>query len=126
MKKIFKVLSLFVMVFAVMTLASCAPKDAAAGREKLEKKEYVVVTDGTVIPAALKLAKVEGVQTVLTATSKDGKESLVAVLFEKSSQAKDSFDKLSDYAKKNGNYTDVKRTGKWLYYGTDNAMKDFA
>lgn len=128
MKKVLRLSSILLVVAFLFTLVSCAPKDAAAGREKMEGKGYTVVTDGTIIPAALKLLGVNGVETVLTCSkSKDDKnaESLVAILFAEKSQAKDSSSKVQDYAKKNGYESGVVVAGKWVIYGSDQAVKDF-
>lgn len=129
MKKALRLSSLAIVLMALLTLTACAPKDAPTAKTKLEDKGYTVVADGTIIPAALKLLKVEGVETVLTATKKteDGNiESVTVILFKESAQAKDSFDAVKSYAEKNAEKTSVKRSGKWLYYGTEQGMKDFA
>ncbi len=128
MKKVIRLSSILLVVAFLFTLVSCAPKDAAAGREKMEGKGYTVATDGTVIPAALRLLGVDGVQTVLTCSKSsddNGSETLVAILFKEKSQAKDSSSKVQDYAKKNGYESSVKVAGKWVIYGSDQAVKDF-
>ena len=128
MKKVFRLSAVLLVVAFLFTFTSCAPKDAAAGREKMEGKGYAVATEGSVIPAALKLLGVEGVESVLTCskTTDDKKvESLVAILFAEKSQAKDSSSKVQDYAKKNGYESGVVVAGKWVIYGSDQAVKDF-
>lgn len=127
MKKVLRLSSLLLVLVALLGLTSCAPKDAVAAKEKLEKKEYNVAVDGKIIPAALKLFGIDGVETVVTATKKVGEEveTVTAVLFAEKAQAKDAIEKLVEYAKKNGEETEVKQAGKWLYYGTEQAMKDF-
>lgn len=131
MKKLVKVLS-FIMLFAVaFTLVACAPKDAKAAREKLEKKDYAVAVDGTIIPTALKLLGVKDIETVLTASKTVEKndekqvESVTAIKFADKGAAKDAMASVKDYAAKNGADTDVKQAGAWLYYGTEKGMKDF-
>lgn len=129
MKKLF---ALLVVVFAAFMLVGCAPKDAAAAKEKLEKKDYAVAVDGTIIPTALKLLGVEDIETVLTATKsvedKDGNksaESVTAIKFADAKAAKAALEKIQDYAKKNGSETDVKKSGAWLFYGTEKGVKAF-
>jgi len=129
MKKALRLSSLAIVLMALLTLTACAPKDAPAAKQKLEDKGYTVVADGTVIPTALKLVKVEGVETVLLATKKgenDQIESVTMILFKEKAQAKDSFEAVKDYAAKQAEKTSVKQAGKWLYYGTEQGMKDFA
>ncbi len=128
MKKVFRLSSILLVVAFLFTLVSCAPKDAAAGRKKMEGKGYTVATDGTGIPAALKILRVEGVETFLTCSkSKDDKtvESLVAILFAEKSQAKKASSKVEEYVKNNGYESGVVVAGKWVIYGSDQAVKDF-
>lgn len=127
MKKVLRMSSLLLVLVALLGLTACAPKDPAKAKEKLEGKEYTVVVDANVIPAAMKLFGIKGVESVVTATKKaeDNVETVTAVLFAEKAQAKDAIDKLVEYAKKNGEQTEVKQVGKWLYYGTEQAMKDF-
>lgn len=127
MKKVLRLSSLLLVLVALLGLASCAPKDPVDAKEKLEKKEYTVVVDGNLAPAAMKLFGIDGVESVVTATKKvdDEVESVTAVLFAEKAQAKDAVAKLQEYAKKNGTESEVKQAGKWLYYGTEQGMKDF-
>lgn len=127
MKKVLRLSSLLLVLVALLGLTACAPKDPVKAKEKLEKKEYTVYVDGTGIPAAMKLFGIDGVESVVTATKKvdDEVESVTAVLFAEKAQAKDAVAKLQEYAKKNGTESEVKQAGKWLYYGTEQGMKDF-
>lgn len=129
MKKLF---ALLVVVFAAFMLVGCAPKDAAAAKEKLEKKDYAVAVDGTIIPTALRLVGVSDIETVLTATKtvedKDGNrtvESVTAIKFADAKAAKAALEKVKEYAEKNGSESEVKKTGAWLYYGTKAGAKAF-
>ena len=134
MKKFVKIFTLVVALFAILAVASCAPKDGAAAKEKLSKKGYQdIVLDSTVEPAAIKLLTKKNVDVCLTAskteTNKDGEDvtyTLHAVLFTSKADAKASIEAVEDRAKENGEKTEVKQSGKWLYYGSEKAMKDFA
>ena len=127
MKKVLRLSSLLLVLVALLGLTACAPKDPVKAKEKLEKKEYTVVVDGNLAPAGMKLFGIDGVESVVTATKKvdDEVESVTAVLFAEKAQAKDAMEKLQEYAKKNGTESEVKQAGKWLYYGTEQGMKDF-
>lgn len=134
MKKFVKIFTLVVALFAILAVASCAPKDGAAAKEKLSKKGYQdIVLDSTVEPAAIKLLTKKNVDVCLTASktekNKDGEDvtyTLHAVLFTSKADAKASIKAMEDRAKENGEKTEVKQSGKWLYYGSEKAMKDFA
>ena len=127
-----KLIALLVVVFALFVLVGCTPKDQVAAKEKMEGKDYKVVVDGTIQPAALKLLGVEGVESVLTATktveNKDGEKetiALEAIFFDTADHAKAALKTIQEEAKKNGEKSEVKQAGKWLYYGSDQAVKDF-
>lgn len=132
-----KLITLLLAALFAFTLASCAPKDPASAKTNMEKKGYTVVVDGTVVPAGLKLAGAEGVQSFVTATKSvevkkdDGsteKTDIVvfAFWFDSSDNAKKSQKAIQDYATKNGSKSELKKAGNWLYYGDAQAMKDFA
>lgn len=127
MKKVLRLSSLLLVLVALLGLTACAPKDPVAAKEKLEKKEYNVAVDGTAMPIAMKAFGIEGVESVVSATKKvdDKFETVTAVLFAEKAQAKDAIKKLQEFAKKNGTESEVKQVGKWLYYGTEQGMKDF-
>ena len=133
MKKFVKIFTLVVALFAILAVASCAPKDGAAAKEKLTKKGYDVVLDSSIEPAIIKVATKKNVDVCVTATktekNKDGEDvryTLHAVLFTSKADAKASIKAVEDRAKENGEKTEVKQSGKWLYYGSEKAMKDFA
>ena len=91
MKKLLGVL--LVLVFALV-LVGCAPKDAAAAKKKMEKKDYTVVVvhkdDGSVQRAGLALIG-DGVEASVTCTKKvDDKNTITvtALLFESAKAAK--------------------------------------
>ena len=122
--KLIKKLSLVAMLFvAVLSLAACAPKDPAGAKEKLEEAGYSVVVDGTVTPGLLKVFGVKGVKSVITASN--GEEVVQAYYFEDKASAKDAMSKLAEWAENNGKESNFKRSGKWLYAGSEQGMKDF-
>ena len=127
MKKVLRLSSLLLVLVALLGLTACAPKDPVKAKEKLEKAGYSVKVDGTAAPLALQAFGVEGVESVVTATKKvdDNVEFVKAYLFKEKAQAKQYAEKLAEYAKKNGEESEVKQAGKWLYYGTEQGMKDF-
>ena len=133
MKKFARIFAVVMLFVAVLAVASCAPKDGAAAKEKMDGKGYTTVVDTSVQPAAYKLLFGVNVNAVVTATkqveNKDGEKETIAVyavLFADKADAKASISKMKEEAKKNGENTEVKQAGKWLYYGDAKAMKDFA
>lgn len=123
MKKALRLSSLAVLLMAVIALVSCAPKDLDSATKKMEKKGYNCVEDKLVVPTALKLAKVD-VEACFVAT-KEG-ETVTAILFADKKTANDSYDAVKQYAEDHGAKSEAKKSGKWIYYGTEQAMKDFA
>ena len=119
MKKLLGVL--LVLVFALV-LVGCAPKDAAAAKKKMEKKDYDVVVvhkdDGTVSRTLL-AAVGDGVVASVTCTKKvdDKNITVTALLFESAKAAKAWY---GDTKEKNAGVA-----GKWVYYGDEQAVKDF-
>ncbi len=123
MRKALRLTSIAVVLMALLALVSCAPKDLDSAIKKMEKKDYVCVEDKVIIPTALKLVKVE-CEACFNAT-KDG-ESVTAILFADNKTASDSYEAVKNYAEEHGSKTEAKKAGKWIYYGTEKAMKDFA
>lgn len=127
MKKIIRLSSLLLVLVGLLGLTACAPKDPVKAKEKLEKAEYTVEVDGTVMPGVLKLAGIDGIESVVIGSKKvdDKLETVTAILFAEKAQAKDAIEALEAYANKQGEESEVKQAGKWLYYGTEQGMKDF-
>ena len=127
MKMIKKIASLLVLLVAFVALVGCAPEDPAAATEKLEKAEYSVVEDKIIIPGALKLVGVKGIESVLVATkaAEESTEVVTMVYFAEKEDAKNAFDEIKSYAEEKDKETSVKQSGNWVYYGTEQAVKDF-
>lgn len=124
MKKTLRLTSLALVLMMVLTLTSCVPGTSAKAKEKLEKKEYTVVeVTGTAATTAWKLLGVDGVTASITAT-KSG-ELVKALYFEKAADAKAAMEKVEKQAKDESKDSSIKRSGKVVYFGTEQAMKDF-
>ena len=128
-----KIITLLLVALFALTLASCAPKDPADAKSSLEGKGYSVVVDGTIIPAGLSILGAEGAKSAITASKKinEGKDdeatiTVVAIYFDTKDHATSSRKAIEDYAKNNGEKSEIKQSGQWLYYGDAQAMKDFA
>lgn len=120
MKKLITIVTVIAIVaMLACVLCACAPKDGAAATTKLKDAGYSVATDSVVIPAAIKLATKVNVDTVLTAT--DGDEAVTAILCSSTDDAKTVY----NWCKDEDGKTDVKKSGKWVYYGTAAGMKAF-
>ena len=123
MKMIKKIASLLVLVMALVAFVGCAPKDPAAAREKLEKAEYAVIEEKIIVPVGLAALGVKGIDSVMVAT-KEG-EIVTMVYFKEKANASEYFDKVKEYAKDKDEDCAVKQSGNWIYYGSEQAMKDF-
>ena len=113
-------------------LASCAPaKDPDKAVEALKKEEYTVVKDDSVVPAALTLFGVKGVDCIVkgskTVENKDGEKTSEAVLivyFTDAGSAKDALDKVKAYYENEKDAKeDWKQSGKMVYSGTAAGIK---
>lgn len=135
MKKIISITALaLVAIMSLAVFAACGPAaDPDKAVEALEKHEYTAVKDGTVIPNALKILGVKGIEAVVKGSKtvkeddKNKIETVTIVYFDSADSAKSAFDKVKDYAENNteddtdGDWT-VKQSGKLIYWGTKAAI----
>ena len=131
MKKAFRILALsLVLVTLVAALASCGgpakdPDDALAA---LKDNDYVAAEDKLIIPGALKLLGVDGIDSVVsgTATIDDKVEHVTIIYFEDKEAANEAWEKVEKYAtdnKKDDSDWIVKKSGAMIYYGTSAGIK---
>lgn len=132
MKTFAKILCLsLVAIMLCATLASCAPaSDPDKSKSALDDAEYTTLKDTTIIPLALSALGVKGIDTVISGT-KSG-EHITIVYFTDTDSAKSAEEKVMKYAedkdkdkdKKDDSNWVFKRSGKMIYWGTKNAVKD--
>ena len=124
MKRVLKISSLLVFVLALVALAGCMPKDPEKAKAKLEKAGYSVTVDGTISPKVLNaIDGINGAKSVVSASKDD--EHVSAVYFESAKLAKESYKAMKEQAANNGEKTEAKLSGKWIYYGTEAGVKAF-
>ncbi len=134
MKKFARIMSLaLVAVMLCATLASCGgpAKDPADALAALKENEYLAAEDTLIVPAALKLAGISGVKSVVSgsATIDDKFETVTIVYFDDKDAAKDAMEKVEKYADENkddkAEDSDwvVKQSGAMVYYGTKAGIK---
>ncbi len=119
-----------VMVLSVV-LCACGPNsDPAAAKTTLQDNGYTAIEDKLVVPNALKLLGVEDISTVISGTKTVDKktEHVTIIYFESADAANAGWDKVQEYAsddkeKEDTDWTIVK-SGKMIYYGTKQAIKD--
>ena len=129
MKRVIK-LSSFVIVLALfLVLTACAPKSALSAYRKLAKKDYEVSmrfgdkTDSKYDPTI----SVSGVKEYKSGNS----DRVYAALYSNVEAAKLAYEiYVDELAKENKDSTKVsdmivKRSGKWVVYGTQQGVKDF-
>ena len=126
MKKVLKLSSLAIVLMALLTLTACAPK-ADKAEEKMEKAGYfsidakaIVGTETSKYENFFVFAKVDNA----TANMLTGGDFVVALYYKDAEEAKKAYDEYK--ASKDEEEANVKKSGKCLYYGTEQGMKDFA
>ena len=119
MKKVLKLSSLAIVLMALLTLTACAPK-ADKAEEKMEKAGYfsidakaIVGTETSKYENFFVFAKGDNAINA-AANMLTGGDFVVALYYKDAEEAK------------NEEEANVKKSGKCLYYGTEQGMKDFA
>ena len=113
-----KMITFVLAALTCLCFTACAPMDVDKAEEKMEKAGYkVTVVDGT-------LAEIidENAEASLTAI-KSG-DMLTAVLFKDFKSANEYYKKAMDEDKEKGDQV-VKKNGKWVFVGTEDAIEDF-
>lgn len=134
MKNFVRILSFaLVAVMLCATLASCGgpAKDPADAVAALKENNYVAVEDKTITPGLLKIAGIDGVESVVSgsATIEDKFETVTILYFKDKDAAKAAWEKAEKYAAEDkdekAEESDwvVKQSGAMIYYGTKNAIK---
>lgn len=130
MKKFAKIAALaLVVVMSLAMLVACAPNsNPDKALEALKKNGYTAAKDANVVPAALTLVGVKGVDTVISGTKSSGEgddakvDHVTVIYFASADQAKTAWDKVKSYAEKDKDSKDsdwtITQSGKMIYYGT--------
>ena len=138
MKKFVKIFALaLVAVMLLATLASCAPaSDADKAVEALKAEGYTTFRDNTVFPTAFKLAGyslnvvVTGTKTIKDKDGKDTVETVTIFYFADKDNAEKAYEKVKDEEKDSkkeageSKWVSATKSGKMVYFGTKQAIKD--
>ncbi len=114
MKKFLKALVAGLSFVTMMAfLAGCVPSNMAKAKEKMEEAGYSVLDYE-------KSGEEEGlVGGLIAKTGLLGGESLTALLFSSSSEAKEYYEEIKDDVK------NAEHQGKWVFWGTEGGVKAF-
>ena len=112
-----KLITLLLAALTCLSLSACAPMDLDKAEAKMEKAGYTVVVDKTLSG----LLNKDIVGTLVATKSGD---LLTATLFEDMEAAKEYYDDLVDKNKDKEDQV-VKKSGKWVFVGTEDAIEDF-
>ena len=132
MKKLTLIVAIVTLVaVCAMVLCACAPAGTAdKAVAALDKHGYSASVDKNIIPAALKLLGVDGIEAVVVGakSTDDSDEAVTIVYFYKADQAKASYNTIKSYAEgkdKNSKDSDWEfaQSGKMIWYGTKAAIK---
>lgn len=135
MKKTLRLLAIgMAVVMICLTLASCGGPNSDPDKALSALKENGVtwaVKDSSIVPAALRLRGVKGVSDVVSGTGKidDKVAHITIVYFDDAKAAKEAWEAVEKYAdeKKDEEKAEstwvCKRSGKMIYFGTEDAVK---
>ena len=136
MKKLAKITAVvLVAIMAVAVLVACGP---ASNPDKaiasLERRGYTnPAKDEVLVKLPLKERGVKGIETVVIATKsvKDGDnsklESVTIIYFDSAASASDAYSVVEGFANSHKTNNDdwiVEQSGRMIYYGTSQAIKD--
>ena len=108
-----KILCAVLAAVACLGMAACVPSNMDKAEEKMKKEGYTVI--------AYTDEEAEGLVGAFTATKMEGilnVDNVTALLFESSKAAKEFY---KDMENKGSAIQD----GKWIYWGTEDAIEDF-
>lgn len=129
MRKTLKIVSL-IALFAILAtvLVACIPNDPAKAEDNLEDAGYTVLVyksgdpGFSVATVFLELIGVDKVTAFVTALK--GEDAIELIYFEDSATAKENYTAIEEYYKENDKDAVIKRSGKVIYAGTEQAIKD--
>lgn len=132
MKKTIKLIALaLVLTLSVFTLASCffPNSDPEKAIASLKENDYKAAHDDLVIPLALKVLGVDGINDVITGSKivDDKLQHVTVIYFEDADAAKAAWEDVKEYAEKDKDEEDsdwkIGKFGKMIWYGTADAIK---
>lgn len=129
MRKILKIVSI-IALFAILAtvLVACIPNDPAKAEDNLKDAEYTVFAykSGDVgFKAATGFLEIIGVKNVTAfVTAIKGEDGIALIYFEDSAAAKENYTAIEEYYKEEDEDAVIKRSGKVIYAGTEQAIKD--
>ncbi|MDE7454821.1 MAG: hypothetical protein K2M64_03220 [Clostridia bacterium] len=131
MKKFTRVMAvMMVAVIALALLVSCSPNsNPDKALSALKENGYTAARDTLVVPTALAIVGVKGIDVVISGSKiDDGKtEHVTIIYFNNSSSANDAWDAVKKYAEDNKDNKDSNwvfaKSGAMIYYGTSAGVK---
>lgn len=129
MRKTLKIVSL-IALFAILAtvLVACIPNDPAKAEDNLKNAEYTVLSykEGdvgfSVATGFLEIIGVKNVTAFVSATK--GEDGIALIYFADSETAKENYTAIEEYYKEEDKDAVIKRSGKVIYAGTEQAIKD--
>ena len=108
-----KILCAVLAAVACLGMAACVPSNMEKAEKKMKEEGYTVITYTD--------DEAEGLVGAFTATKMEGLlnvDNVTALLFESSKAAKNYYEGLD-------NKGSALQDGKWVYWGTEDAIEDF-
>ena len=131
MKRILKISALtLAMLMMTLALVSCfgPAADPAKAEAALKENGYAVtMKDGKLVEAVAMLLGIDDLDAQITAISKEDMDDFITIYYFETTEAADNaWNKIKEEAEeKNNEDTEVviKKSGKVIYFGTQNAVK---
>ncbi len=125
MKKFLSVLLTFALIVACLTFTACVPSTPEKAVKKLEKAEYTIITNyttdaalnGKAISLGLETGSLEG---FIRATNGG---SYVEIFYCENRDAAKALEETLEAIYDNDDSIEVERSGKKVYYGTEQGIK---
>lgn len=119
-----KIILISILSILLILLCSCVPTgNIYKAEKKMINKDYIVTLDSVNIPSLLYAETRKQITYVLIATNDSS--SLYAFLFRNKEEAKEALEYISKYSQKIIKGSNTKISGTWVYFGTDQGIKDF-
>lgn len=121
-----KIIVLLFFVFVLVFTSACLPSvDETKATNKMQKMGYIVSIDNASVPALIQTQTGKQPLFMISGSKSSSNDVFYAFAFNNMSDAKESIEYIKTWASKKISDAQVYQTGKWIYFGTSQGVKDF-